>query len=136
MDHTEKLNYLKRVHRFDRHIMTMVTVLSVLYFLFIILEFYLEKFSSLFLYLVLIDIFVCAIFLAESFYFLSKAKDRKKYFKRFFLDFLSAIPLSAFIWLWPQLIFLNIFKIIRGVKGIIKIYEFLREKMWSDVRDI
>jgi voltage-gated potassium channel len=123
----DKLNYLKTIRWFDKKIITFVTILSVLYFVFIFLEFYLERFASAFHIMVLIDTIVCVIFLAEAFYFLFRAKNKKDYFKKYYLDFLSSIPLLFLIWIWPQLLFLSIFKILRGIKSIAKIYDFMAE---------
>ncbi|MGV8163086.1 MAG: hypothetical protein ACP5N2_07175 [Candidatus Nanoarchaeia archaeon] len=131
MNHSEKLSLLKKVHKYDLHLLDFVTILSVLYSIFIFLEFYLEQFSSLLEILIVIDIVVCLFFILESFYFLTKAKNKKQYFKEFFIEFLSAIPLTAFILVWPQLLLLNIFKIARGVKGIMKIFELIKERAWD-----
>lgn len=123
----DKLEYLERVHRHDRKIINFVTLLSIIYFLFIIAEFYLERFSSMLNVLVFIDTFICLIFLAESFYFLGRAKSKMDYFRKYSLDFLSSVPLLFLIWFWPELLFLSTFKILRGVKGILKTYDFMIE---------
>ena len=123
----DKLEYLEHVHRHDRKIINFVTLLSVIYFIFIILELYFEKFSSALDTLVVIDTVICFIFLMESFYFLGRARGKWEYFRKYSLDFLSSIPLLFLIWIWPELLFLSLFKILRGVKGILKMYDFMIE---------
>lgn len=123
----DKLDYMEHIHRHDRKIINFVTLLSVLYFVFIILELYFEKFSSTLDTLVVIDTIICFIFLMESFYFLGRARSKWEYFRKYSLDFLSSIPLLFLIWIWPELLFLSLFKILRGVKGILKTYDFFIE---------
>jgi len=129
MNHSEKLTLLKKVHKHDKAILDFVTILSIIYTFFIFLEFYFEQFGSLFWVLVVIDVAVCLFFIGESLYFMMNSKSKKEYFKEFYFDFLSAIPLTFFIWIWPQLLFLNLFKILRGVKGMIKIFELIKESI-------
>jgi voltage-gated potassium channel len=86
-----------------------------------------EQFISMLKLLVFIDTFICFIFIMEAAYFLGRAKSKKEYFKRYYLDFLSSIPLLFLIWIWPQLLFLSFFKILRGIKSIAKIYDFMDE---------
>jgi hypothetical protein len=123
----DKLEYLKRAHEYDKKILDMITVLSVVYFVFLFIEFYMERLSGTLHVLIIIDTIMCMIFLADSLYFLGRARNKREYFKKYFLDFLAAMPLLALAWVWPQLLFLSLFKIMRGVKSLLKIYDFLIE---------
>jgi voltage-gated potassium channel len=123
----DKLEYLKRAHEYDKKLLDMITVFSVVYFVFLFIEFYLERLSGTLHVLIIIDTVMCMIFLADALYFLGRAQNKREYFRKYFLDFLAAIPLLALAWLWPQLLFLSLFKIMRGVKSLLKIYDFLIE---------
>lgn len=130
----DKLNYLKHIYTFDKKILNFVTVLSVVYFVFLIAELHLEAFSNIIGVLIFLDTMMCLIFISEFIYFFERAKSKKEYFKKYFLDVLSSLPLMVLVLFWPQLLLLNIFKILRGVKGLLKIYDFIIEDMKEPVK--
>lgn len=131
MDHSEKYGFLKHIHKFDTFLLNTVAFLSIGYIFLMIFELYAEKVSSTVGLIILIDSILCIIFLFEFFYFMLKAKDRSAYFKRYFLDFLSAMPFMLLLPVFPEIAFLNLFKIIRGMKSIIQITEFFSKKKIS-----
>jgi hypothetical protein len=124
----DKLKYLRHVYTFDKKIINFVTLLSVIYFVFLIIELHLDVFSKMLGILIVIDTIMCLIFISEFLYLLERAKDKKQYIKKYFLDILASVPLMVFVLFWPQLLLLNIFKFLRGVKGLLKIYDFIIEE--------
>lgn len=131
MDNSERLSHLKAVHKFDNHLINFIAILSIFYLFFMVFELYSEEFFSSVIILVYIDTFICVLFMFEFFYFMFKAKNKWDYFKKYYLDFLASLPFMLFIWISPQLALLNLFKVLRGFKSIIKIYEFIGKRKLS-----
>ncbi|MGV8169516.1 MAG: potassium channel family protein [Candidatus Nanoarchaeia archaeon] len=131
MDNSERFSHLRFVHKFDNHFINFIAILSIFYLFFMVFELYSEEFFSTVIILVYIDTVICALFMFEFFYFLFKAKDKWAYFKKYYLDFLASLPFMLFIWISPQLAILNLFKVLRGFKSIIKIYEFIGKRKLS-----
>jgi voltage-gated potassium channel len=113
--------------------MNVVTFISVLYIIFLVVELYLKQTKFTIAVTVLIDTVICVIFLFEFFYFFFKSKSKLDYTKRNFLDLLASLPFLLLIGIFPQIAVLNIFKMIRGLKNILKIYEFMGKRKLSSM---
>jgi voltage-gated potassium channel len=133
MDNKERLSHLKFVHKFDNGLINFMAILSIFYLFFMVFELYKEEFSATVIGLVYVDTFICIIFMFDFFYFMFKANNKWMYFKNYYLDFLASLPFMLLIWISPQLALLNLFKVLRGFKSIIKIYEFVGKKQLSKV---
>jgi voltage-gated potassium channel len=66
-----------------------------------------------------IDFFICMIFLSDFFYFLSKSKDKKSYFKKYWIDLVASIPFMTFFRFFRVARVIRVVRLLRGVKAII-----------------
>lgn len=112
-------------HLFDHVLEDAVTVVSIVYLFFIILQMYYFSTTDFLYAIVLIDTVVCILFLFEFFYFYFKSEDKKKYVKHHFLDLIASFPFLLVFGFSGLGFLFNFFKLIRGFKSIWKIYEFL-----------
>ncbi|RJQ16823.1 hypothetical protein C4573_02040 [Candidatus Woesearchaeota archaeon] len=127
----EKLRFTELQHRFDEKIVNIITGISILYVFLLIVELYITPSAKTASWLIIIDTAICFIFLIEFFYFLFKAKNKAKYAGHNFIDLLSSMPLLLLIAVTPYAHLFNIFKLLRGFKSIIKIYEYVVKKSMS-----
>lgn len=101
-------------------------VLLSLYVLFALtFEFFYKPEGDLFLLLLLIDDFVCFIFLSDFFYGLSQASSKKTYLKTHWLDFIGSIPRLRYFH-WGRCYSLaRVFHILRSIGSLKKIVDYL-----------
>jgi len=75
-----------------------------------------------------LDLFICAIFLGDFFYFLYAAKGKEarvEYLKHHWIDFVASIPFMSFLRAFRLVRVVRIVRLLRGVKGIIHILRLL-----------
>ena len=75
-----------------------------------------------------IDLGICVVFLADWFYFLARAENKKKYCLVRFFDLVSSIPFAQF--LRPFRVFrvvrlLRAMRLFQGIKGVARILQFI-----------
>ena len=124
----EKSTNLKHTHSIDKPLEKFITIISFAYMLVLIAELYLVQNAIWYGTFVILDTLICIIFLFEFFYFISKSKHKVGYFKKHFIDILSAIPFMLLSFFTPALAIFNLFKVLRGLKIVVKIYEYLANK--------
>ena len=79
-----------------------------------------------------IDLVICIIFLADWFYFLSKAEDKKLYFKTRFLDLISSIPFAQALRAFRVFRLVRLLRLLRGMKAIMPLMRIVtKNKMRS-----
>jgi len=66
-----------------------------------------------------IDFFICMIFLGDFFYFLVKSKDKKTYFKKYWIDLVASIPFMTFMRFFRVARVIRLVRLLRGIKAII-----------------
>ncbi|MBN1646085.1 ion transporter [Candidatus Woesearchaeota archaeon] len=126
-----KTKFTEKPHYSDKIIVSIVTFISIAYMILLIVELYIQPTISNVSWQVILDTSVCIIFLFEFFYFMFRTKRKKEFFKHNIIDFLASIPFMLFFVLNPYVTLLNIFKILRGIKSLVKIYEFMARKTIS-----
>lgn len=131
MINRDKIEHVLHEHRFDKFLIDFVTVVSILYMLVLIVESYVDPGSVNFGILVFVDTLICVVFLFEFFYFFFKARSKSEYFKVYFFDFLASLPFLLLVSIGPLISFLSFFKVLRGVKNVVKVYEFASKKRFS-----
>ncbi|MFA6072558.1 MAG: ion channel [Candidatus Woesearchaeota archaeon] len=136
MDNSKRLEQLKSIHKFDERLMNIVTFISLIYMVFLIAELYFKPTITNIAFTILVDTAVCIVFLFEFFYFLFRAKNKWSYTKINFLDFLASLPFLLIFGFFSKLAILNIFKMIRGLKSILKIYEFIGKNKVTPLKKI
>lgn len=118
-------------HNFDKYLENFVAIISIIYIILMIFELYIPRIESYLNLIIIIDTVICFIFLYEFFHFLYRSKNKKKYFKTGIWDLLSSIPYLLIFSFSPLSIVFNIFKLLRGVKNILKLYEVLLKRSIS-----
>jgi voltage-gated potassium channel len=66
-----------------------------------------------------IDFFICMIFMGDFFYFFNKSKDKKTYFKKYWIDLVASIPFMSFLRFFRVARVIRLVRLLRGVKAII-----------------
>lgn len=115
-------------HLFDHILDDVVTAISILYLIILVAELYMAPTAVNLVTLVLLDTAICILFLFEYLYFLFKSENKSAYFKNNMFDLMASFPYLLFFSLSPLTSILNIFKVLRGLKNIVKLYEYLVKK--------
>lgn len=83
-----------------------------------------------------LDLFICAIFIGDFFYFFAKAggekadpkekrKEKLNYLKNHWIDLIASIPFMTFIRVFRLVRVIRIIRLMRGVKGLVNIFRIL-----------
>jgi len=115
-------------HRFDTILIDLVTLVSLIYIVFLIADLYVADSVFGLHYWVYFDTFVSFLFLFEFSFFFLKAKNKLTYTKGNYLDLLAGIPLLLISQGFALYMLFNIFKLLRGFENLLKIYEFIIKK--------
>lgn len=86
-----------------------------------------------------VDVGICSIFLIDFFYFLIKSKNKKKYLKNRWIDFIASIPFVSSLRIFRifrvfrAVRLLKVLKVFRGIKGLLPILRWLSESRLKSI---
>ena len=121
----EKSPHKKYSHLFDQIFDDVITVISILYIFFLIAELSYFGNTGSNTIMIVIDTIISFMFLFEFFYFFLKSDNKKEYLKYHCIDLFASVPYILLFSVSGLFFLLNFFKAIRGLKSIVKLYDFL-----------